>query len=333
MRRYRAALGMLVLPLLVATTVVPAARSQSETELQQQVSGAKSEQERQRKALRRIAAFERRLGRQVAIVERRLADVQASYDSAKARLDATRDDKQSQEARRLEMRKRLGRARTVLANQLRSTYMTPQPDLTTVVLTSGDVSELLDRLDFDRRLAARNASVLDAVRDARIDARRQVKALGRLERRREKITEQLASQRAAVSEIRGALAQRQQALSRARAARAAALSKSKTKRRRAERELRKLEAAQARGVNDTRGPGGPWAIPWPIVQCESGGQNLPPNSAGASGYYQFMPQTWQNLGGSTPNAYQASKAEQDRLAAKLWNGGAGARNWVCASLV
>ena len=25
------------------------------------------------------------------------------------------------------------------------------------------------------------------------------------------------------------------------------------------------------------GPGGPWAIPWPIVQCESGGQNLPPN--------------------------------------------------------
>ena len=39
------------------------------------------------------------------------------------------------------------------------------------------------------------------------------------------------------------------------------------------------------------------------------------------------------LGGSTKHAYQASKAEQDRLAARLWNGGAGARNWDCAELV
>jgi len=81
------------------------------------------------------------------------------------------------------------------------------------------------------------------------------------------------------------------------------------------------------------GPGGPWAIPWAIVQCESGGQNLPPNWAGASGYYQFMPATWRGLGGSTPHAYQASKAEQDRLAARLWNNGAGADNWDCYALV
>ena len=69
------------------------------------------------------------------------------------------------------------------------------------------------------------------------------------------------------------------------------------------------------------------------MQCESGGQNLPPNYAGASGYYQFMVATWKGLGGSTPQAYQASKAEQDRLAARLWAGGAGRGNWVCASLV
>jgi hypothetical protein len=69
------------------------------------------------------------------------------------------------------------------------------------------------------------------------------------------------------------------------------------------------------------------------VQCESGGQNVPPNSAGASGYYQFMPATWRALGGSTPHAYLASKAEQDRLAAKLWDHGRGARNWDCAAIV
>ncbi|HVF80015.1 MAG TPA: hypothetical protein VNA28_17110 [Solirubrobacteraceae bacterium] len=31
--------------------------------------------------------------------------------------------------------------------------------------------------------------------------------------------------------------------------------------------------------------------------------------------------------------YLASKAEQDRLAAQLWNGGQGAANWVCVALV
>jgi hypothetical protein len=69
------------------------------------------------------------------------------------------------------------------------------------------------------------------------------------------------------------------------------------------------------------------------VQCESGGQNLPPNGAGASGYYQMLPETWSGLGGSTPHAYLASKAEQDRLAGVLWAGGAGAHNWVCAGMV
>ena len=103
---------------------------------------------------------------------------------------------------------------------------------------------------------------------------------------------------------------------------------------------RPLAASSAASVGRFRaratsvaGPGGPWAIPWPIVQCESGGQNLPPNSATASGYYQMLDSTWKGLGGSTPHAYQASKAEQDRLASRLWNGGAGASNWVCASLV
>jgi septal ring factor EnvC (AmiA/AmiB activator) len=78
---------------------------------------------------------------------------------------------------------------------------------------------------------------------------------------------------------------------------------------------------------------GGWAIPYPIVLCESGGQDLPPNSAGASGYYQIMPATWRDSGGSGPAAYLAPKSEQDAIAAKLWNNGAGASNWTCARIV
>ncbi len=81
------------------------------------------------------------------------------------------------------------------------------------------------------------------------------------------------------------------------------------------------------------GPTNGWAIPYAIVLCESGGQNLPPNSAGASGYYQIIPSTWKLFGGTGPAAYLASKSEQDAVAARIWNNGAGASNWVCAGIV
>ena len=79
-------------------------------------------------------------------------------------------------------------------------------------------------------------------------------------------------------------------------------------------------------------PSGGWTIPQQVVQCESGGQNLTPNGAGASGSYQFMPGTWNNYGGYG-QAYQAPKSLQDQRAQQLWNGGAGASNWVCAGIV
>lgn len=74
---------------------------------------------------------------------------------------------------------------------------------------------------------------------------------------------------------------------------------------------------------------GEWAIPAAIVMCESGGRDLPPNSAGASGYYQIIPSTWSAYGGSGPAAYLASKSEQDAVAGRVWDGGNGAGQWVC----
>ncbi|MBV9945054.1 MAG: transglycosylase family protein [Solirubrobacterales bacterium] len=85
-------------------------------------------------------------------------------------------------------------------------------------------------------------------------------------------------------------------------------------------------------VGPSYGPGGSWAIPNSVVTCESGGQNLTPNSAGASGYYQFLPSTWNGYGGYG-QAYQAPKSLQDQRASQLWNGGSGASNWVCSGIV
>ena len=47
---------------------------------------------------------------------------------------------------------------------------------------------------------------------------------------------------------------------------------------------------------------------------------MPPNRAGASGYYQIIPSTWRGFGGTGPAAYLASKAEQDRTVEALVKG-------------
>ena len=176
---------------------------------------------------------------------------------------------------------------------------------------------------FVKRVERADTRVLDLVRDARGEAGTEQRELERLAARQARERTAVLARRNALASITAGLRERRDTIARAHAARVAALDRTRSGRRKAERELSRLLAARARAARAPSTSGGPWAIPWPIVQCESGGQNLPPNHAGASGYYQFMQATWKGLGGSTPHAYQASKAEQDRLAARLWAGGAG----------
>lgn len=74
---------------------------------------------------------------------------------------------------------------------------------------------------------------------------------------------------------------------------------------------------------------GGYAIPSSIVQCESGGNYSAVNpSSGAGGAYQILPSTWQAYGGQgLPQ--NASPAEQGRIAAKIYAGGAGRNQWSC----
>lgn len=72
------------------------------------------------------------------------------------------------------------------------------------------------------------------------------------------------------------------------------------------------------------GSAGRSAIPCAVMFCESGGSYTARNPSGAYGRYQLMPEWWSNLG------REPTPAEQDRIAAELWAGGAGAGNWVCA---
>ena len=306
------------------------ASAQSESTLRDRIEQRK---DRERALSGAIGGLDRllgRVGREVAVIQGRLDEVQADVDAAEARLGDTRAQLGRERDRLRRLRRRLAEGRRVLAAQLVTAYKADRPDVVSLVLGSSSFPDLLERFEFIRRVQERNARVVDGVRGARDATRRQSRVLARLEVERQERLDEIERRHAALATMRAGLGERQAELGRARAARAAALTGTRTGRARAQRALRRLIAARERAAAAPDAPGGPWAIPWPVVQCESGGQNLPPNHDGASGYYQFMPETWRNMGGSTPDAYQAPKSEQDRLAARLWAGGAGAHNWDCA---
>jgi peptidoglycan hydrolase CwlO-like protein len=312
------------------------APAQSESSLRNRIERGRERERALSGAVARLGALVTRTGREIAIVQGRLDDVQADLVAAQARLARTRAELRAERIRLLRLRRRLAADRVTLSAQLVAAYKYDPPDVVSLVLGSHSFGDLLENVEFIKRVSDRNADVVGRVRTARAQTQREAAVLARLETRRQDDAAAVAQRRDALASMRDGLARRQASLMRARAARAQALAGTRSGRRSAQRSLQRLLAERARAAAAAAGgagPGGPWAIPWPIVQCESGGQNLPPNSAGASGYYQMLPSTWKGLGGSTPQAYQASKAEQDRLAAQLWAGGAGAHNWVCAGLV
>ena len=308
------------------------ARSQSESSLRDKIEQGRARERALSRAIGQLDGLLSRVNREAAIIQGRLSDAQEELDAAEGRLAGTRAQLERERLRLRRLTRRLAAGRKLLAAQLVNDYKADRPDIVSVVLGSTSFADLLERFEFIRRVQERNARVVERVRGDLGETRRQARVLARLETEQRDRAVEVERRHAALTSMQSGLLERQTELARVRAARTAALSGTRSGRLRAERGLRRLIAQRARAAAGGAS-NGPWAIPWPIVQCESGGQNLPPNRAGASGYYQFLPETWRRLGGSTPHAYQAPKAEQDRLAARLWASGAGAGNWTCAALV
>jgi peptidoglycan hydrolase CwlO-like protein len=323
---------LLLVAVPAAVGVTHLAQAQDPGALRSHIDRQKGRERELASAAARLGRLERATSRAVAVMSGRLAEAQGDLARWQARLAQTQQELRVTRERLVRLRARLAESRRALATMLRQRYTADQPDVVSVVLDAKGFADVLERIEFLRRVQHSDTMIVDAVRRGRNDARHDERILAALEPRQREQTAAVRSQRDALSRMTAALQSRRAALAQAREARLAALSSTIASRQRAQRELSRLLAAQARAAA-SHGPGGPWSIPWPIVECESGGQNLPPNSASASGYYQMLDSTWHGLGGSTPHAYQASKTEQDRLAAKLWAGGAGAHNWVCAAIV
>lgn len=284
-----------------------------------------------------IATFSRLidlLNADIATLQARRSALEATLRDRRDRLVRTQRELERVRTRLVVLKRQLAHARRVLAARLVDGYKNAEPDLVSVVINSKGFVDLLERAEFIQRINRQDRRVIVGVRRARDEVQVMADRLTVLERRQRRLTAIVLAQRNQVATIGAALDAKRAGVVSAQSDVRVALRAVSARRGRLETRLAALESAQARLGADlkTLGALAGWAIPWAIVRCESGGRNHPPNAAGASGYYQIIPSTWKAFGGRTAEAYQASKAEQDRIAARIWRNGAGARNWVCAAV-
>jgi septal ring factor EnvC (AmiA/AmiB activator) len=321
--------------------------SQSLDQLHNELGAQQARQQDLAGSINQLDASISSLESQISLVQNREAAVRESLAADHARLARLQGQITRERDHLALLRKTLAKAKDILSAQVVSQYESQPPDLVSVILNAHGFNDLLEQINFLGRAKHQQQSIISITEAAKAAADAAVKRLTGLQREVRQVTAETAVRAQALAGMNRLLSSRESALSAARSAQRAALAASQARSHALRRQISHVEAQQAAAraaasaaaaaaANSNPvalGPSNGWAIPYAIVLCESGGQNLPPNSAGASGYYQIIPSTWKLFGGTGPAAYLAPKSEQDAIASRIWNGGAGASNWVCAGIV
>ena len=260
--------------------------------------------------------------------EEKLSTLLASGEERAARLAA--DVKRTQ--RRLDIeKKRLRRARNALAERLVAIYESGAPSTASVILASGDFDELAVRSEYLERIERSDADLASRVEQVRRSVTQALQRVATLKDKVDAYNARLADARSEIAAVRADAEAAAVQLDSVAAARSASLATLKDKIGNWVNDIEAAEAASQAEAESTveRWLGGPFSIPSYIVMCESGGNYSALNpSSGAGGAYQILPSTWELYGGQG-EPQNASKAEQDRIAAEIWaDSGGGA--WVCA---
>jgi septal ring factor EnvC (AmiA/AmiB activator) len=283
--------------------------------------GLRATQEELASARERAAAAGARAERLSAL----LAEGQRKAARLAARVEGT-------QARLERQRRRLVRARRALARRLVAMYESGTPSEASLLLGSSDFDEMTTRGEYLSRIQEFDTALAHRVEEVRDSIRGTLRRVAELKRRADAYDARLAAARSQIAGVRAEAETAAGELRSLAASRSASLAELKSKIGGWVEDIEKAEAASRAAAEEEVGRwlGGPFSIPAYIVMCESGGDYGAVNpSSGAGGAYQILPSTWSLYGGEGA-PQDASKAEQDRIAAEIWaDSGPGA--WACAS--
>jgi septal ring factor EnvC (AmiA/AmiB activator) len=281
------------------------------------------------------------LAQRIEVSSDRLADLQARADAAAAReaeLTARlsvaaeraralgvrlREAEQELEAARARLKRAVG----VLSARLVEIYKSAEPDYVGIVLEADGFDDLSTRTEYLDSLQEADSDLAERVAELRDEVAARFQEIGELKAEAEANARRLAAARDEIAAIRAAAERRASELAAARASEQQALEALRSRIDDWAAQVEQLQGGD--GYGEVGSWVGDYAIPYAIVLCESGGNYGAYNpSSGAGGAYQILPSTWQAYGGEGL-PHQASRQEQDRIAAQIWaDSGPGA--WVCA---
>ncbi|MFM8889885.1 MAG: transglycosylase family protein [Solirubrobacterales bacterium] len=217
---------------------------------------------------------------------------------------------------------RLESARSQLADRLVAIYESGTSNAVAILLATEDFGDLAASGAYLEAIADSERELAERIADLR---RQRLESLGQVRRSRELLVSERGGLRSARESAAATRLEAEQSMTRLTAVQDARERKIDA----LKDEVTRIESELDSGTGAANFAGGPYAIPTYIVMCESGGNYSALNpSSGAGGAYQIIPSTWEAYGGEGL-PHQASKAEQDRIAALIWES-AGPGAWVCA---
>ncbi len=269
--------------------------------------------------------------------EKRLSGLLVSGRERAAKLS---DEVEASERRLKRERARLARARDALAARLVAIYKTGEPDAASLALGSSDFEDLLTRTDYVAAIQDADNALAFRVEEVGNQVKATLTQTTKLRDRARAHNARLEGARSEIATVRGDADAEAANLAAVSAESADQISTLQTSIGGWVDDIAAAKAAAAkRAAADAADEasaqqevdaffGGPYSIPTYIVMCESGGNYHAVNpSSGAGGAYQILPSTWEAYGGQgLPQ--DASKAEQDRIAALIY-ADSGSSPWVC----
>ena len=139
----------------------------------------------------------------------RLSTLQSDVSERQAQLAGVQRDIVAARDRLTRLENRQHEASRLLAANLVARYKDPEPDVVTVVLESHGFADLLESLNFMRRVERRNARILSDTKTARVKVLGQTERLAQLQMRIQSLTNEVVRARNAAAAIESALLIRQ----------------------------------------------------------------------------------------------------------------------------
>ena len=185
---------------VVLGTAVPAG-----ADLNSKINANANRAEALRAAVAAESARIRQSTRGLARAQRRLAQLQAETESQRADLQRVREDFVRARDRLTRLVNLQRNATEALTANLQTAYRNPKPDIVSVIMTARGFTDLLEKADFLKRIAERNARIMDIARTSRAAVTKQTKRLAIAQRRELALTNRLERKRDAAHAVETAL--------------------------------------------------------------------------------------------------------------------------------